>query len=579
MIAALYLHSRSDAKPLRIGVMIDSFLLGRVFRQVIQDIQASDFAKVELVIKNAESQPATLSAGNRLSRYIRLLRDRDRRRILLYARFQKFDRGRLLDSNNPLEDVDCSDILGNRRLLEVTPITKRFVHRFPPDAIEAVRSYELDVILRFGFNILKGDVLTSARYGVWSFHHGDNEFYRGGPALFWEVVEDNPCSGVILQVLNEKLDDGLVLCKSVFATARGLSPSRNLSAPYWGSEHFVIRKLNELHEYGWDTVKRRIVPPAPYRGKVPIYRTPSNLQMVKWLAPKLGKKLIGRLNPARAETVYHWRICLRRADRPKLLTGEAMDKSDFQWLSCPKGHFYADPFLFEHDGQLWLLFEDYLYGERRGRISCVSVSKDLVIGDSHVCLETPYHLSYPFVFRHEGEMFMIPESGSNASVELWRATNFPTAWKLEKKLFSGSLVDTTPLLHEGRWYFFTTLSEPRGNAAFAALFSSDSLTGEWVRHPSTPISTDVRDARSAGAIVRIDGRLLRPVQDCSSNYGRRIYVDEILELTPDTYQARRLHSIEPDWEQGLQGVHTYAFSSGIEALDAASSRKRRSVAP
>jgi hypothetical protein len=172
---------------------------------------------------------------------------------------------------------------------------------------------------------------------------------------------------------------------------------------------------------------------------------------------------------------------------------------------------------------------------------------------------------------------MIPESGSNESVELWRAKDFPFAWTLEKKLFSGSLVDTTPLFHDGRWYFFTAISEPRGNAAFGALFWSDSLTGQWVRHPSTPISTDVRDARSAGAIVHAERRLLRPVQDSSSNYGCRMYVDEVLELTPETYQARRLHSIEPDWQKGLQGTHTYAFAGGIEALDAATVRKRRSV--
>lgn len=558
--------------------MIDSFMLGRVFRQVIEDIRASDFANLELVIKNAESQPAPAAVGGRFSRYLKLLRDPDRRRVLSYATFQKFDRRRLQESLNPLEEVDCSDIFRNCPLLEVTPITKRFVHRFPPEAVQAVRDYDLDVILRFGFNILRGDVLTSARYGIWSFHHGDNEFYRGGPALFWEVVEDNPCSGVILQVLNEKLDDGLVLCKSIFSTARGLSPNRNLFAPYWGSEHFVIRKLNELHEYGWEEVKRRVVPPAAYRGRVAIYRTPTNLQMVKWLAPKLGSKLIGRLNPAQSETVYHWRICLRPADSPKLLQGESTDKTNFKWLPSPNGHFYADPFLIEHNGQTWLFFEDYVYADKRGRISCLPVSSDGGVGDPQVCLETPYHLSYPFVFHHEGQVFMIPESGSNESVELWRATNFPSVWQLEKKLFVGSLVDTTPLLHNGRWYFFTTLSEPRGNAAFGALFFSDTLTGEWVRHPSTPISTDVRDARSAGAIVRIDGRLLRPVQDCSSNYGRRIYVDEILELTPETYQGRRLHSIEADWEKGLQGVHTYAFSSGIEALDAATLRRRRSVA-
>jgi hypothetical protein len=41
---------------------------------------------------------------------------------------------------------------------------------------------------------------------VWSYHHGDNEFYRGGPPHFWELYEKAPLSGVILQVLTEELD-------------------------------------------------------------------------------------------------------------------------------------------------------------------------------------------------------------------------------------------------------------------------------------------------------------------------------------------------------------------------------------
>ena len=450
------------------------------------------------------------------------------------------------------------------------------MHRFPPEAIEAVRAHDLDVILRFGFNILRGDVLTTARYGVWSFHHGDNDSYRGGPALFWEVVEDNPCSGVILQVLTEKLDDGLVLCKSLFATSRGLSRNSNVFYPYWGSAHFVIRKLHQLHESGWEAVKEQVIPTAPYRGKTEIYRMPSNSQMTKWLLPKLGKKLAR--NPLHRDKVRHWRIGLRRADAPKLMTTPSADKSGFQWIKDSPGRFFADPFLLAHDGQMWLFFEDFLYGEKRGRISCGPVGQDLSIGEPRLCLDLPYHLSYPVVFRHNGETFMIPESVANKSVELWRAVDFPFSWKLEKTLFQGSLVDTTPIFHRGRWYFFTAISEPKGNAAFGALFSSDDLTGDWVRHPASPISTDVRYARSAGAILNVDGRFLRPVQDCSWGYGHCIHVEEILELTPDVYKSRLLHAVEPDRDNGLRGLHSYAFCDGVEVIDAFSFRNRSEVA-
>jgi hypothetical protein len=181
------------------------------------------------------------------------------------------------------------------------------------------------------------------------------------------------------------------------------------------------------------------------------------------------------------------------------------------------------------------------------------------------------------VFHHGGEIFMIPESADNGSVDLWRATRFPFAWTLEKTLFRGRLVDTTPLFHDGRWYFFTTVSEPKGSAVFGALFSAEQLTGEWVRHPSSPICTDIRRARSAGPIQRLGGRLFRPVQDCSEDYGRRIHVQEILELTPATYRERGLHSIEPDWEKGLKGVHTYGFCAGIEVMDGVTHEERRKI--
>jgi hypothetical protein len=566
MISSLYLHSTSQAQPLRIGVMVDGFEILSAFRQVLTDIQASDFARLELVIVNRQPSPPQAPAAGRLSRYMRALANPDRRRLLLYTLYQRLDERRMA-SPNPLEMVDCTDILSICPRLDVTPIAQRFVHRFTPEDVAAVRSCNLDVLLRFGFNILRGDVLTCARYGIWSFHHGDNVHYRGGPALFWEVVEGNPRSGVILQVLTEKLDDGYVLCKSIFSTARGLWRSLNVPYPYWGSTHFVIRKLHELHECGWEALKAHSVPPEPYQGKTKIYRAPDNRQMVRWLAPKFAGKVLAR--PFRREKVYHWRICLRRAVSPRMLLEPSTKWSDYRCIEASAGHFYADPFLLERSGQLWLFFEDYLYSDKRGRIVCAPVQPDLSVGAPTPCLEARYHLSYPCVFEHDGEVFMIPESARNGTVDLYRATEFPFQWELEKTLFRGTAVDTTPLFHGGGWYFFTTLSEPPGNAAFGALFCADRLTGEWALHPASPITTDVRYARSAGAIQRIDNRLLRPVQDCSENYGRRIHIEEILRLTPDAHESRPVHTIEPDWEKGLEGVHTYGYDGGVEVLDAA----------
>jgi hypothetical protein len=88
---------------------------------------------------------------------------------------------------------------------------------------------------------------------------------------------------------------------------------------------------------------------------------------------------------------------------------------------------------------------------------------------------------------------------------------------------------------------------------------------------------DVRYARSAGPIQNVAGRLLRPVQDCGENYGRRIRIQEVLELTASSYREQSVGTIEPDWEPNLKGTHTYGICDGIEVLDALSFPPRKEV--
>lgn len=297
-------------------------------------------------------------------------------------------------------------------------------------------------------------------------------------------------------------------------------------------------------------------------------------------------KAIRGLSPFGRRTIEHWRICLRRSLFPRLLVEESADTAGFHWLPSSPAHYHADPFLFQYKEEVWLFFEDYAREAQRGRICCAPLDGNASAGSSLICLDRPYHLSYPLVFSHDGEVFMIPESRQNGSVELWRATHFPLAWTLERTLLRGSFVDTTPLFHRGHWYFFTTEVFPSGKGPrgtglrgdrVGTLFLCDSLGGAWMRHPRSPISADPRFARSAGAIVKAGDRLLRPIQDCGERYGRRIYVEEILDLSPEEYRGSRLHSIEPDWEQGLAGAHTYGFCAGIEALDAVCLRGKSSI--
>src|SRR4030095_17246901 len=129
--------------------------------------------------------------------------------------------------------------------MNVQPAMTKYSDTIAGEDIETIGNHQIDVALAFGFRILKGDILTVPRYGVWSYHHGDNLVNRGGPAGFWEVMEGSPVTGSILQVLTEELDGGRVIYRSHAHTDQH-SVRRNRANYYWKSSAFLLRKLRDL---------------------------------------------------------------------------------------------------------------------------------------------------------------------------------------------------------------------------------------------------------------------------------------------------------------------------------------------
>lgn len=200
--------------------------------------------------------------------------------------------------------------------------------------------------------------------------------------------------------------------------------------------------------------------------------------------------------------------------------------------------FVADPFMIERDGQ-WYLFCEVLDGDTNQGDIGLAVSTD---GQNwawqQIVLDESFHLSYPQVFRHNGEYWMVPESWEAGGVRLYRAVDFPTKWQLERTLFEGPFVDATLVQHEDRWWAFTS---PRAKLCDELrLFSTDDLlTGDWIEHPQSPlVEGNPHIARPGGRILQHEGRLFRFAQDGKPIYGSRLWAFEILTLTEDAYAER-----------------------------------------
>jgi hypothetical protein len=288
--------------------------------------------------------------------------------------------------------------------------------------------------------------------------------------------------------------------------------------------------------------------------------------MIKWLVPTLAHKASSRLL-GRAQA-QHWKMAIRVGSRRVWDGNDALDLDGFSWIDTHPGHLYADPFLIKQRDRTWLFYEHYVYSDRRAVIDVAEIDETGQLVAPRLALRRPYHLSFPYVFEHDGEMFMIPETGGRKTIELYRAVNFPDDWKLEKVLLSNVWAVDTAIWHDGNlWWLFPTVKESPGGANFLYLFYSSELTGNWKPHPANPVCADVRNARGAGKIFVQNGKLLRPSQDCSARYGYRLNFHEIVTLHPERYEENNAVTIDTSWHPGLIGIHTYNQSPGVEVVD------------
>jgi hypothetical protein len=197
--------------------------------------------------------------------------------------------------------------------------------------------------------------------------------------------------------------------------------------------------------------------------------------------------------------------------------------------------FVADPFLLRRDDRLFLFFEAWRTSSRQGDIAWAERDASGVFRFAGIALDEPFHLSYPFVFEHDGDVFMIPESRSRRDVRLYVARPFPGRFELVRVLLSGArYADTSLVRWQGRFYLLT--SPDNGTLE---LFHADALEGPYRRHPRSPVvSGDDCAARPGGRPIVWQGRLLRFAQCDRPAYGVSVRAFEVTELSPSGYAER-----------------------------------------
>lgn len=481
--------------------------------------------------------------------------------LLLWRRYQQFCR-RATDPERPAR---LGEIL--RSKLQHSPLEVNEQGAFTRPARSSLQARRLHVLLLLSSLALQGDCSGLAQLGAWSLAVDGRQSGGGGSAFFWNVYRGSETVSLSLILHQQRFDAGRVIYQYEAATSLGFNSTQNMVDPVAATGFVIALRLLNVQEGGlaafatldtWGSADVRLErPPAP----------PGDIVLTRFLLAKIVRSV--RLRFPWNNKKGQWFVAFRRERSRFTAQRDQFCPDGFEDLVARTNYECADPFAVRKDGRNFVFFEEMLPPKRFGRLAVAEIEASGPVSPPTVVLERPYHLSYPCVFEHEGEYYMIPESSENSTVDLYRCTRFPDVWRHEKTLVSDvSLVDTTPLLHEGRWYFFTTAIHPKLKSGMhTLLFQSEGLDAPWSLHPATVICSDARRARCGGFVFLRNGRLIRPSQNCTIRYGRAIVLNEITELSPQRYREHPVETILPTWRQDLLATHTLNSNSELEVID------------
>jgi hypothetical protein len=240
---------------------------------------------------------------------------------------------------------------------------------------------------------------------------------------------------------------------------------------------------------------------------------------------------------------------------------------DVRWVRETSG-FFADPFVVTMSDRRYVLGERLDGKTRNGFIACLEIGENgQVLKDSTV-LRSSTHLSYPYVFAHDGAWYMVPENAQAKRAILYRAIEAPYHWEPLATVVDGvGSCDNTIVRYADRWWLFCTHPSRDANLNLF-LYHAQDLRGPWTAHAANPVKTDIRSARPAGTPFVVDGVLYRPAQNCVRSYGDAIAFNRITALDEETFSEEvvatftRRNAGKPN-----QGVHTISHTNGTVAID------------
>lgn len=243
--------------------------------------------------------------------------------------------------------------------------------------------------------------------------------------------------------------------------------------------------------------------------------------------------------------------------------------------SCPQIHWakkkfkdrwFADPFILDvNESEIVVLAEEFCYRLKKGRIAKVVFDRQTYEEKSFsIILDLPTHLSFPFIYRKDGNIYILPENSASGKSTIYEYNDTSESLKVLHEVSLKPFTDATLFQHNGFDWLWTTMT-PDQNGTNLSVFEFDANLIK-VGQLASIYSFSTKTARNAGEPFTFNNQFFRPAQDCNKCYGHGIVIQKF-ENRENSWIFENVNSIYPKSYTYNQGIHTLNNYKGLIVVD------------
>jgi len=423
--------------------------------------------------------------------------------------------------------------------------------------ISELLEYDLDLLVAFELSKPSQKLSQASRLGLLSFDHDEQNQKFEYPLCFEEVLKkQNKTSFNILHVAPKTQKIERILKGSFVTHGFFLTNQRNL---FLRRNFYMQKILEDIHQG-----KNLNGKPLKLESQINKVATPRIMDQFKYIihvTSIIKNRILNRVINKKDS----WNVGINFS------SWKDFDFIKSIVLKNPHGHYLADPFILKEGAETYCFVEDFDRSKGKGSIAAYKISSGDPI-NLGIVLEEAFHLSFPYIFRHESKIYMLPESADNMDIRIYESVEFPIKWKLKTIIKDNvSAADSMIFSRNGIWWLFSNINPIGGRDCCSELsifYTDNPINGKWMPHDKNPVIFDPSSARNGGMVLDHDSLCrVGQIQTFGTYGGGGVSINQIVELTTSSYKEQSILRLYPEFQQGIKGAHHLHSDGDITAFD------------